>query len=192
MKHITIVFLALFLMGWGAESQAQGKCFEKGNVLLNVGVNYGARYYSSYGSLGYIGSGFFLPNIFFSADFGVHDYVSVGPYTSVGFDKYGDIKFRYIAVGARGNFHWWQLLDDKVDADLLQEQLELYVTVYLGGYITSSNNDFYGTKGQFDGGGTFGFRYYPKANNTFGIFTEWGRTPLGWGLVGATFKLGNK
>jgi len=189
MKRITIILLSLFLLGWGAESHAQGKCFEKGNVLLNVGINYGARYYGSYG---YLGSGFFNPNVFFSGDFAVHDYVSVGPYVAVGFDKFGSAKFRYIAVGARGNFHWWQLLDDKVDADLLQEQLELYVSVYLGGYITSNNIESVKASGRFDGGGTFGFRYYPKANNTFGIFTEWGRTPLGWGLVGATFKLGNK
>lgn len=189
MKRSLIILLAVVLTGMAVNVHAQDKCFEKGNVLLNPGINYGTRYYGYYG---YLGSGFFLPNFSFSTDIGVHDYVSVGPYLSVGFDKFGGIKYRYFAVGARGNFHWWQLLDDKVDADLLQDQLELYFTVWMGGYISNSNSDFYGTKGRFDGGATMGFRWYPKSNGTFAIFTEWGRTPLGWGNVGCTINIAKR
>lgn len=190
MKQITLLLFALALAVMApVDTRAQAKCFEKGNVLLNPGIHYGFRYYRH---VSFLGSGFFAPNIGFSADFGVHDYASVGPYMGIGFDKLGDTKFRYIAVGARGNFHWWQLLDDRVSADLKQEQVELYFTVWMGAYINSSNKETFGTRGKFDGGATFGVRYYPKGNPTFAIFNEWGRTALGWGQIGATIKVGNK
>lgn len=160
-----------------AEVKAQ-KSFEKGDVLLSPGIGYATR-------IG--GASFFWPNFTFNADFGVHDYVSVGPEVGVAFGGNGVNAF---SVGARASFHWWQLLDDKVEADLKQDQLDLYVPLWLGARIvTAGNGNGKAKSSGFDGGFSFGIRWYPKANDRFALFGEWGRGPISWGAVGATIKV---
>ena len=184
MKQTVLAIVFLFAC---ANLNAQGdKCFDKGDVLLNFGTSWG--WFGS--SWGWNNGTFFTPNIFFSADIGVHEYVSVGPYVGAAFQKRNSTKFRGIGIGARGNFHWWQLLDDKVSKDLKQDQLEMYLTLYLGGQISGvKTNNAKSSTGSFDGGSSLGFRYYPRANGRVAVFTEWGRTPMGWGLAGAILRI---
>lgn len=180
MKKITIL-LFVVLLGWQANAQ---KCFEKGNVLLNPGVGLLSNY---------VGNGYGYgvhPSFFFSADFGVHDYVSVGPY--VGTNLYKDALG--VAFGARGNFHWWQLLDDKVSKDLKQNQLELYATLWLGYQIyrfDNYNNSRYKAS-RFGAGFTQGIRWYPKANQRFALYGEFGYTPIAFSTLGCTIRIGKK
>ncbi len=67
------ILLVILMIGFVSISSAlsQGKCFEKGDILLNAGFGIG-----NHEDL----SEFFIPNFRFSAGFGVHDYVDVGPY----------------------------------------------------------------------------------------------------------------
>lgn len=171
------ILLSVFTVVVFAASLSAQKCFEKGNILLNPAVGMGSR-----------GFGFvereFRPSFLFSADFGVHDYVSVGPYMGMRFYGSGVNAF---AFGAKGTFHWWQLLDDKVDADLKQEQLELYYTLYLGGNLATSRD--FDSDGRFGWGSTLGVRWYPKANNRFALFGEFGASPINFATIGCTIKI---
>ncbi len=111
-------------------------------------------------------------------------------YLFIGFDKDGARKTKYYDIGAQGTFHWWQLLDDKVDKDLKQDQLELYFTGWIGGEVKGVKlGSVTTTSGGFEGGATLGIRYYPKGNNTFAISYEFGRSPLNYGEFGATLKI---
>lgn len=172
MKKLLAIVVLIFALSFQLEAQ---KSFQKGNVLLNPGVGLGSNY-------GLIYSGF-RPSVFFSADFGVHDYVSVGPYVGATFFN----GVTGVDFGARGNFHWWQLLDDKVEKDLLQDQLDIYATLWLGGEIGTGSFNF--GRG-FDAGFTQGIRWYPKANNRFALFGEFGWTPISYSTIGATIKIG--
>jgi hypothetical protein len=183
MKKISI--LLIVLVTGASLSFGQSKCFEKGNVLLNPGIGFGERGFGR--GWGWGGSGWgtgFRPTVSFSADFGVHDYVSVGPY--VGMRFYGD-GVNAFGFGARGSFHWWQLLDDKVAADLKQDQLELYYTLYLGGNVVTVRD--WGSDGRFGWGSTLGLRWYPNANNRFALFGEFGASPITFTTIGCTIKV---
>lgn len=177
MKKLLAIFVIAISFGLATEVQAQ-KCFEKGNVLFNPGIGLGSNY-----GLGYYG---FNPSVFFSVDFGVHDYVSVGPY--VGATFFPKSNATGLDFGARGNFHWWQLLDDKVNSDLKQDQLELYATLWLGAEIFVFKNG--GSTGNFDAGFTQGVRWYPNANNRVALFAELGWTPISFATIGCTIRAG--
>jgi hypothetical protein len=175
---ITLIFTTIYIFSFGQKS------FEKGNILLNPAVGLGSNYIGRYGV---------NPSLYFSADFGVHDYVSAGPYFGMTF--FGSERYRNaVDFGGRASFHWWQLLDDKVAADLKQNQLDIYFTLWLGYEIVRRrdnppNWDNYYTRSRFDIGTNFGLRWYPNGNNRFALFTELGYTPISWMLLGATIKL---
>lgn len=161
-KVLGLLFIAFITIG---SINAQDKCFWKGNILLNPGIGLGSNY-------GY-GFGRVAPSFFFSADFGVHDYVSVGPYVGTTFFRDKNRRDEAVGVdfGGRVNFHWWQLLDDKVDADLKQSQLELYATFWDGYEMyRRSRNDY----ARFDVGFTQGIRWYPNSNKRFALYGEFG------------------
>jgi hypothetical protein len=169
-KTMLVLFVCALL--FGANKAVAQKSFEKGNILLNPGLG-----------LGSVGLGEnYSSNLafFFSADFGVHDYISAGPYAGLKF--FGD-GVTGMAFGGRGNFHWWQLLDDKVAADLKQSQLDIYWTLFLGYNLINEKryNDF-------GFGSTLGLRWYTNSNNRFAIFGEFGRTPIAYSTIGLTIK----
>jgi len=170
-----VVVTTALILGIIFSNYAQDKCFQKGNVLLNPGIGLGSNYSSYTG---------FQPSLSFSADIGVHDYVSAGPYVGASFFK----DATGIDVGGRANFHWWQLLDDKVSADLKQSQFELYSTLWLGvEFITFKDAE---NTGVFDAGFTLGARWYPNSNDRFALHGEFGYTPVSFSTIGATIKIG--
>lgn len=176
-KRMIVLFIcALFL---SANNVVAQKSFEKGNILLNPGVGFGSHGFGDNGRV-------VRPAVFFAADFGVHDYISVGPYAGARFYNNSNSNRKNdlgLAFGGRGNFHWWQLLDDKVAADLKQSQLDIYATLFLG-YNLYRAGDYAG----FGFGSTLGLRWYPNSNNRFAIFGEFGRTPIAWSTIGLTIK----
>jgi hypothetical protein len=157
---------------------SQAQSFEKGDVLLSPGIGWGTR-------IG--GPSFFRPTFTFNADFGVHDYVSVGPYASFAFGNNRN-GINAFSIGARTSFHWWQLLDNKVEKDLKQDQIDFYLPLWVGVRILSDKRGNSKSTG-FDGGLGLGLRWYPNSNERFALFGEWGRGPISWGSVGMTIKL---
>ena len=176
MKNLILTLIVLFSFG-AANAQ---KSFEKGSIVLNTGTNLLA-----------IDGNTFRPGLLVSVDFGVHDYVSVGPYAGVNFR--GNKSTRAV-IGARSSFHFWQLADDRAEKDLKQDQIDFYLTLFLGGdifteYDGPDNNRIRNRGYVYDAGLNLGLRWYPKANNVFALYTELGYTPISYGVIGAAFKL---
>ena len=170
-------------------SLVNAQALKKGDVMISPGMGLGV-----YG-VGY-GVGFTVP-VVLNLDIGVHKYVSVGAYGGFWTKKwnYGfSDKYRFTSshFGARASFHWWQLLDEKVNADLKSNKLDIYVTPWLGYNIRnakwvdndgfSSSNVAWGNR--FQGGAQIGVRYF--VNDHIGFFGEWGGTPTAYANIGLT------
>jgi hypothetical protein len=165
-----------------SKSKASGDAAsEKGDFVIQADFNLGAIY-SGYGLVGYGG---FTPGFTANLDYNVHQYAGVGAYAGMNFNK----NFFMIGVGARGVFHWWQLLDDKVDADLKADKIDFYLPLHLGVKMWKWRDDYFDDKMsvKFNGGTGLGFRYYftPK----IGMNLEWGWQELSWAKIGVQFKL---
>ena len=184
MKKIITILLVCFIA-----ISANAQAFEKGDVMISPGVGLGV-----YG-VGY-SVGFAVP-VMLNFDIGVHDYVSVGAYGGFWTRKwnYGfndDYRFTSSHFGARASFHFWQLIDDKVSADLKGDKLDIYVTPWLGynlrtsKYLGSASTYNFGWGNRFQGGAQVGVRYFLSDN--FGFFGEWGGTPTAYANLGMTFK----
>lgn len=159
----------------------------KGMVILQPDFNIGAHhgFYGGIGAFGYYG---FVPGFTFNVDFGVHDYVSVGPYIGFG----GRSGYMDMAVGARAVFHWWQLLDDKVNADLLSDKIDFYFPVNIGIRMDRWKGYYWDKPGKewrfrANGGAGLGIRYYFVEK--FGVNFEWGYQEMSWAKFGLTVKL---
>ncbi|HNM67149.1 MAG TPA: hypothetical protein PKN16_06635 [Chitinophagales bacterium] len=157
-----------------SDSNSGGGAAAKGNFIIQADFNLGSthpgfRYY--YGG--------FVPGFTLNLDYNVHDYASVGAYIGYG----ARYRLHHLAVGARGSFHWWQLLDDKVSADLKSDKIDIYMPVHLGVYMYMGG----GTTARFNGGAGFGFRYYFIDN--IGVNVEFGRQEMSWAKLGFQFKL---
>ena len=170
-----------------AESQASGDggdgAAHKGMIILQPDLNVGSHLGFGKWGKGYYGVGVFVPGFTFNVDFGVHDYVSVGPYIGFG----GRNGFAHMAVGARGVFHWWQLMDDKVSGDLHSDKIDFYLPVHFG--IAMSRHKSFDNVWRVggNGGGGLGFRYYFVKK--FGMNVEWGWQEMSWLKFGLTVNL---
>ena len=156
----------------------------KGMIILQPDFNVGGH--AGFGRYGYhyYDQGIFLPGFTFNVDFGVHDYVSLGPYIGFG----GGNGFTQLAIGGRVVFHWWQLLDDKVAKDLKSDKIDFYLPVHFGVAMTRKNtakDDLWRAGG--NGGGGLGFRYYFVKR--FGVNLEWGWQEMSWAKIGLTVNL---
>jgi hypothetical protein len=138
--------------------------FEKGDKLLNAGINLGGTYGG--GGIG-VGASF---------EGGVHDFISVGgqaDFTTWNYGYFG-YKWRYnfFTVAARGSYHYGKHF-------LKMDNLDLYAGPAIG-YRVSSFSDPDGFSGSYNdgyGSGVFfgvfaGARYYFKPN--MGVFAEVG------------------
>jgi hypothetical protein len=179
MKRLFSSLILAACMLWGSSAFAQAS--QKGNFVLTPSLNIGGHSLFGYSH----GTGFPL-GVTLNADFSVHDYVSVGPW--VGFN-YNSSKKDYdyiIGFGARGNFHFWQLIDDKVAKDLKADKIDWFYSLALGGYINKNNYRDDKSKGGGLFGSSLGFRYY--FNDHVGISFEYGWTELGWAKIGVPIK----
>ncbi len=174
MKKLFAIFILAAAVLVGTNAQAQ---FEKGDKLLNAGINLGGTY----------GGGGFGLGASFEA--GIHDFISVGAQAdwvqwSYGWTGY-NWKYTFTTIAARGSYHFGKHF-------LSMDNLDLYAGPALG-FRISSYKDPSGWSGVYNnsyGNGVFfgafaGARYYFKEN--LGVFAEVGynASPL---KAGITFK----
>lgn len=140
---------------------------EQGDINLSPGINFG--------NYKYHGPDFGLSLIFY-ADFSPHDYASVGPYFGTVISSGTAFDF-----GARGNFHAWQFIDDRVEDDLRADILDIYFSLYVGAEVSN----YY--KSRARGGAMFGLRWYFV--ESVALMFEVGAPPVGFTTIGVSFKL---
>lgn len=188
MNRIFQFSLALFFFfSWSAAQNVKAQSFEQGHMGISPGINLGG--------IGFYGSGAGLP-IVASGEYGILDMIGVGPY--VGFVNYkfgsgsSSYSYRFITIGARGDFHYTALLEELLEADLLSDKLDLYLAVLIG-YQTVS---YSGADGSFfrglysnrvNSGLAIGGRYYISPN--LAVFVEAGRVLYGALNIGVTLKI---
>lgn len=177
-KFLAFLMIPCLVLFGSLSTQAQ--VIEKGDILVSPNFNLG--YYGGFLGGGYLyGYGGFVPGGTVNVDFGVHDYVSVGPY----FGFAGRSGFNSMAFGARGNFHWGKLIGDKKGNELLSDKLDLYYSLALGGRISNwKEHDYHPFR--FGFGSSLGVRYYFA--DWMGAQFEFGATELSWAKIGVTFK----
>lgn len=159
------LFLCLNILVIKPETFAQAH--QKGDINLSPGI--------SFGNYNYHGPDFGLSLIFY-ADFSPHDYASVGPYFGTVISNGTAFNF-----GARGNFHFWQLTDDKVDKDLKADILDLYFSLYFGAEVSNYYKD------RARAGAMLGLRWYFV--ESVALMFELGGPPVGFTTIGVSFKL---
>lgn len=151
---------------------------EKGDVVLQPALNLGA-----YGPFNRYSNGSW-GGAMLNTDFAVHDYVSVGPY--LGFNSGNG--FTSIGVGARGVFHWWQLIDDRGSGRLRSDEIDFYLPFYVGfRKVRTNEGSIIETKDDFFPGIGIGFRYY--FNENIGIAFEFGGLEMSSAKLGVAIKL---
>lgn len=188
MKRLLLITISLFIFSVGF-SQLKG--FEKGNMYHQLG--FGGQNYWSVGSNsnGWGGSwrgwgaGFTTQ---YQGEWGIHNYVGLGFHAGLTIRPYinSDYLEMYIPVGLQANFHFYQLIDDKVSSDLKSDKLDIYGGINVGGGPVIGIDTYFDDTYIFGGihaGPQVGVRFYPKSN--VGIFAEvgYGKSFAQFGLV---------
>jgi hypothetical protein len=157
------------------------KAVEKGDFVIQPSLNLGN--FNIVGDSYSSGRGIGVTANF---DYAVHNYISVGGF--VGFNNVSNRNSNYsynrIGFGARGIFHFWQLIDDKAAKDLKSDKVDFYLPVHVG-YGIYSGNGLNG--GDVVAGLGIGIRYY--FNEKFGIAFETGGMELSYAKLGVAIKL---
>lgn len=179
MKSITSLLLFLSLTFLNV-STSQGQAHEKGNLLVSPFIGLGNWGY-------YVGSYAFPIGV--NVDFAIHEFVDIGPYAGIVFNSnYSGINF-----GVRGNFNWWQLLDNHVDADLKSDVLDIYYTLGFGYEVFSGisrESRFFGRRNspdRFRVHSAMGVRWY--FTEKIALMAEIGGPSIAPAHIGVTFKL---
>lgn len=188
MKKLTVLLVAILLTISSLQIKAQSsQAYAKGDKVVQLGLSlgsFGSRY------LGYSG-GFSVP-LNASAEFGIHDYISVGPFVGYNRWKYryydGNYGWNFLAVGARGSFHYLPFLNELLETSVDEDKFDFYATFLLGlnfiSYRDGENSYYYGRYTRLTLGPALGFRY--KFNENFGAYAEAGRGSLGFLTLGAS------
>jgi hypothetical protein len=207
MKKICTSLAFVFCLLFTHLSNAQ-EAYQLGDRLISGGIGL-----SNY-NRGYAGTraGGFIP-VFAAMEFGVHKYISVGPYLAYTNYKYEYGMFRqdryyyqyshnHLGIGARASFHYVPLLNEHLDFNLNANKLDFYVTLQAG--LAFSSTSFRTNDPDFDEnyenfrrnarsssqyttfGPLFGFRY--MFTEKFGAFIEGGRGAFGYATLGVSGK----
>ncbi len=165
--------------------------YNKGDKIAQIGIGVGA----SSGSWGYGSLGFGV-SVLGSLEFGIHDFISIGPYLGfAGYDYdysiYSNSSLTYLAFGAKSSLHIIPFITEVFDANWTPDKLDLYVALYTGLQIRNDHYDFGGTNyNNSDLGFNFGFvpgiRYMPSPK--IGFFGELGYGPLSFFTAGVAFE----
>jgi hypothetical protein len=146
MKNILKVLCVILLVFSATFASAQGR-YDKGDVLINAGIGLG--YY-------YAGGVPFLA----SAEFGVNDVITVGPYfgyTSYNWGFGSGYRLSFIDFGVRGSYHFSELFE------IRNEKVDVYGGAFLG-YVVSTYPNELGNldpyPGRFRLGIHAGIRYF--------------------------------
>ncbi len=187
---LTTGLLSLFLL---TAIQAQDKAYQEGEKVLNVGMSLGYYGYGYFGNR----SGFTVP-LNAALESGITDQISVAPYAAHARSSYkydvggAETKsaWTFVAVGARGSFHYTELFNALTDGDLNEEKIDLYVSLLLGlefrSYNDDSDLDYYGNDTVVRLGPNLGVRYLLSQN--LGVYLEGGRGTFGWLNFGVTAR----
>lgn len=178
MKKLILFALLFTSVVFISTEKLQAQAHEKGDIILSPFI--GA------GNWGYYGRDYAMP-VGVNLDFAVHKYADVGPYAGVLLNRnYSGINF-----GARANFNWWQLLDDKVAKDLKGDVIDLYYTLGFGYEIfTGLNNANYWRRrddiNRFRWHSAMGIRWYFAPR--IALMAEVGGASLAPVHIGISFK----
>jgi len=198
MKKILLALFTIGFLNYGfvnaqSDDTPTTLAYNEGDNILQVGITFG---YYGYGFAG--SRSLSVPPLTASLEFGIHEYISVGPYLGFASWNYdwltvGDYSYNILSVGARGSFHFLPLLNEALEAEFNLEKLDFYVTLLMGlefrnfSSSVESFPDTYGNDTDFHFGPFLGFRY--KFNEKIGVYLEGGANAFGYGTVGASFHL---
>lgn len=169
-------YLFTLLVCLSAFSMSSVQAVEKGDFVIQPSLNIGNYYFNSnYAS----GNGIGITGNF---DYAVHEYFSVGGF--VGFNHINNYNYNRIGFGARGVFHFWQLIDNKASKDLKSDKVDWYIPFHIGYNIYTGD---YADGGDVLYGLGMGIRYYftPK----IGLAFEFGGMELSPAKIGVAIKL---
>jgi outer membrane immunogenic protein len=201
MKRIVIIAMVLML---SISFTAQAQAFQKGARYHSLGLGG-----SSFIHLGYYDNYYYYngPNkpykhnyyspitaqFNYQLEFAVHNYVGVGLTTGIGVGSAGYYNSEIaIPVGVIANFHFYQLIDDKVSKDIHGDKLDIYAGLNVGSGVAFLHAPSYGENDiavLLFGGFQTGARYF--FTERFGVNLE-----VGYGKsfinAGITLKAGGK
>lgn len=164
--YLLVAPLCLFFFNPSANAQ-EGYAFQESDLVINAGIGLGTTF-SFTGSLGLPFGG--------GVEYGITDAIGVGGF--LGFASGGGLSVFYI--GAKGSYHFNELLD------LQNDMLDLYagLSLYYRNFSFSGFNFPLGSG--IVPGFHLGGRYY--FSESFGVFAELGNS-FGWLTAGVAFKL---
>jgi hypothetical protein len=176
MKKFLVVAAALFTAALFSTASVNAQDV-KGKNFVNAGIGIGTFGFSGTGGL----------PITASFEHGFTDKISAGGYVGIVQRKFlTDYKYSYFVVGARGSYHFSELLNitnEKVD---VYGGASLYYRGYKLKYGTSEHNDLYKASG-----GTIGLALHAAARYMFSEKIG-GYAELGYGIsplqLGVSFK----
>lgn len=176
MKRIFFTVLFAIILA----SITKVEAVEKGDIVIQPSLNLGNYAFRGPGGNG-VGATL-------NVDFAVHDYVSVGPFVGFNALRYkvygGKNSYSRIGFGARGVFHFWQLIDDNAAKDLKSDKIDFYLPLHLGYSVYAGDVV---ENGDFAMGLGLGIRYY--FNDKIGIEFEGGGMELSYAKLGVAIKL---
>ena len=182
-KFLFTIAFAAVIHSFGM-AQSSSSVFNNGDNLLNIGIGVGSPFFGS----GYSASIPVNPTITYEK--GVTDAISVGATFSYASSKYTysdftsdyTLKESAIYIGARGSYHFNQLIN-------LDNNLDLYGGASLG-YVIVSVSDNQGDSAAAASAAGFGLfagaKYFFAP--TTGIYAELGYESLSYLNIGITFK----
>jgi hypothetical protein len=205
MKKIFFLFLLATVV---ATNFSFGQAFEKKGKYLNLNLG-GAQMWHIGGDLkrdyyGFTGYAPITGQIGVQMEFGVHEYVGVGFTTGFGFGAgigrgywggyYGGY-YTYspeinVPIGAFANFHFYQLIADKVSKNIHADKLDIYAGLNLGSGVAvffPKYDDKAYVSALFFIGPHVGVRYFFTEKVAVNAELGYGKSFINGGI---TFKLG--
>ncbi|MBO9675892.1 MAG: outer membrane beta-barrel protein [Sphingobacteriaceae bacterium] len=175
-----LLFIALFIFSVSIVNAQSKSSFSKGDNLFNIGVGIGSPFFGS----GYSSSLPVNPSI--SYERGVTDAISVGGQVSYASSKYDGYNYTFkesaVYIGARGSYHFNELLNINPKFDLYGGASLGYVTVS----ISDNQNNISGTASGLGFGLYAGGKYYIGSSTA--IYSELGYQSLSLLNIGVAFK----
>ena len=150
-KFIVLIAVAIGMISLGAQ-QTQAQAWTKESKVLTLGLG-GSAYYQLLP--GYTYTSYLGPRVYntwnvngvllFQGEFGVHEYVGVGFVTGLAGSAQPASWTSSISapIGVQANFHFYQLIANKVSKDIHADKLDVYAGVNIGsggGYDFTHDN----------------------------------------------------
>ena len=130
--------------------------------------------------------------VMISFEYGIHSYVGVSIYGGMMYRNPKINEYRYkqslYAAGIRVNGHFYNVLDDLINADLKSNIVDIYTFVSLGMDHTVTDLPINPKTVYYISGG-IGLKAYPFKLKRIGVMTEIGHSVITPLLLGVTFKL---